>query len=84
VGVPVVASDLPVLREISEEAVVFVAEPQRAEAWTTALGGALATRRTVSEALRARLAARYAPSEVARAYVTVAGGREPAPSSAAV
>lgn len=81
-GVPVVASDLSVFREISEEAVDFVAEPRRADAWTAALDAALAAGRTVPPALRAHVAARYAPSEIARAYAAVAGDREHAPASA--
>jgi glycosyltransferase involved in cell wall biosynthesis len=71
-GVPVVASDLAVFREIAQNGVTFVAEPRSAAAWAAALDGALAAGVTVPAAARTRVRARFAPARIAQAYLEVA------------
>jgi glycosyltransferase involved in cell wall biosynthesis len=72
-GLPVVASDLPVLREVlraDETHLARFAPPSDAEAWRSAIAAALSDcgSGTSADADRARLQADYAPSRMIAAY----------------
>jgi glycosyltransferase involved in cell wall biosynthesis len=69
-GTPVVASDIPPLREVAQDAALYVSAPLNAEAWRSALARILSDDGLRAELSRAgaAAAARYSWAEVAERF----------------